>query len=385
MTSQAIFYVNPDTDGEEPDRQVITEGQAQLIACRLYAAARGYAAAGVHANLAGTHAGWRQAAADALEQVQNAGICAEDPAARAPVLVTYDGRELLSADGQPNPIGKLVAAWGVRVETALPPHALPQVNGYYKPESLHMWHRTMQDLWGIYARPAQGRPQPEPDIEDEPVDPLLFPALLALLEDETALHGLAARRREQTREEQERWQAALAEVRTAEEDAERKRSLLLDLLLEGTVPKSMITARRERLDAEIYRLGRERRRTHAFAAAALLSGEQESQIIEVARRVRPVLEGLTEGEQRRAAYFLQASLSAADEGQAQFFCLLPLVDDSQRGQAQGTAGRQRGKRSGAISEPLAASPEAPAEDYPLVWTVPLGTARAEAARWRAAA
>lgn len=51
MNSHVVLYINGNRSAESPAQQV--SAQAQLIACRLYAAARGFIVDGVHMNPGG--------------------------------------------------------------------------------------------------------------------------------------------------------------------------------------------------------------------------------------------------------------------------------------------------------------------------------------------
>lgn len=148
MTTFAALYVNSwAKQGEKTDRGSM---QAQLIACRAHAVACGYSVQGVFANLAGGRDGQRGASGDLLELVQNwlpSSNGSEEVGGL--VVIVYDGRQLLKEDGRPDPVARLIAAYGVRVESALPPHSVPEVNTYFEPAAVQIASQTMRDLLGV--------------------------------------------------------------------------------------------------------------------------------------------------------------------------------------------------------------------------------------------
>jgi hypothetical protein len=131
----------------------------------------------------------------------------------------------------------------------------------------------------------------------------------------------------------------------------------------------MIALRRESMDVQLRDLRRERRRAHAYVSAGALPDEEEALVVEMARCLRPVLAGLSADEQGRAARYLQLRSPAPGDGGAAACCLLPLVDETQRVDAQWVTRKERGRVACSLVVPPQRE-SSTAEDYPLVWTVP---------------
>lgn len=103
--------------------------------------------------------------------------------------------------------------------------------------------------------------------------------------------------------------------------------------------------------------------------AGSLSSASEDLIVEIAHHLIPVLEGLDAGESQRAAEYLQIKGDPQEDGSMRVTCMLPLVDESQRNNAEWTVRKVRGRAEQVLEVPPAQGPGTPAEDYPLAWTI----------------
>lgn len=380
MTTYATLYVNPWPKREEEPAQ--SSIQAQLIACRAYAVAHGYPVQGVFANLEGGRNCRHNTAAGLLEQVQNGPAAAHMKGQTNDlVVVVYEGRQLLDEHGKPDPIGRLIAAYGVRVESALPPHSVPEVNSYFKPEAVQVASKAMRDLLGVRTHAPIIKPSAAyvDDVDDaEPVREYVWRSLLDLLGDDQWLRRQICTQRASGSSRRELWLQALEGAQRAEAETETRRIKLLDLLLDEIINKQVLACRRAEMDGRLYALRCQRQQAHAFLAAPSLSPAAEELVVEIARCLVPVLEGLDPNERQRAAQYLQVNADPQDDGTMQVACLLPLVDESQRETAVWTVRKEQGQAVQMLIVPPAGGPDAAAEDYPLAWTISQATAAASA-------
>lgn len=358
MNNHAILYINHSRSTEQPARYVSV--QAQLVACRIYAAARGFTIDGVHVNTGDT-ADWTKTADGLFTQLQASLAAPEDT--RIHTVVVYDPTTFTDAGGKWDPLGELLRVYGIRVESALPPHQKP----FFESEADQLVRRIMLDLHA-----SQGA-HVTPKLRQIPVSyfelpPGVWESVLDLLGDEAQLRQLIATQRRAA--EQSRWLSQLELARSQEQGPERKRSELLERYLEGAVTRTELSERAHELELELHTLRAGRRRAHAALAACTLTPEAEEKVVEVARCIRDVLEGLSIEERQRAAGALNMTVgSASGTGDLRISCLLPLLDETQREEVEWSTRMVRGTVEVQLTVPPLQGPTAQAEDYLLTWTL----------------
>ncbi len=349
MTTIAWLYVDPPSVRAAEGRGAVHQ-QARLLACRTYAAARGYAVQEAFVAGQESRMALPQALLSLLERVQ-AGL-AHPPSVQQAVVV-YDLGAWQNEAGGADPLVDLLHASGVRLEGALPPHTLPAAR---RPDAGVL--RGV--LHGLFSIEPAGRLLPV-----EPLTPAVLPAgawqgLLDLLEDEGRLRDLAAVRPQGTagREDLRR---QLDAAREQEREIERRMGELLDGLLEGRLEKAHVSAAWAGLETELRSQRVERRRAHALLAGGPFPPALVEQAVVSARCLRRVLEGLSAEEAARAAGSLHVRAEAGG-----WTGLLPLVDDPARSTARWSARGARGRNTPAMETPPG-GPDAHPEDYPLAW------------------
>jgi hypothetical protein len=417
MTTQAALYLNPWLENDPDDLTGVAAPavrRARLVACRLYAAGRGYRIAGVHAAVDAPPHRRREAAAGLLDWAQRNAFTPDSalpvlpdkdrpdkdlpdkdrPNKDLPVIVVYDAGELVGRDGRPDAIGRLVAALGVRVETVLPPHTAEEINGYFAPEAVQLASRTVRNLLGTPGDPAPslgdepgirggGEEEAEADDADRPLETELYEELLDLLGDTGRLRTILGGQRDGGAR-QARWAEAHAGICRAEADAQRRRRKLLDLWLENLIDKPLLLHRRVQADAQLAALRQERRLAQAHLTACTLTPAQETLVLEVCRQLQGVLARLDPSGRRRVARYLDLHAVMEADGRERASCLLPIGDEPDEPEetlehapsAQPGAGRHGSHRRAASAAAGATAAADAADDlwetnwpsdYPLVW------------------
>jgi hypothetical protein len=362
MTVQAVLYVNTAylKDGEQPP--ALPCPLAQLIACRVYAAARGFDVKGAHVNWRSDPEAILPTLCSLLDQLMPNGSPAADSAYQ--VVVVYDRSAVRLTP--PDKIESLLGRHDVQVESVRAPHVVPAAD-------------TSQDrayrmfLRGLFGQPTLGGAPRAVVVEDEAAelpscDPAQWAALLALLGSESRVRAVVRQEQLAAAGARAHWLARLAEAREQEAAAHKEWDGLLDLLLDDVIDSSETIRRAGAQRVKADALAVERRRAHALADSAHTARDKEQLIVEIALGLHQALEGLAPAEQRRAARLLDLRVRrtpGADDSQVECSCLLPLVDESQREQV---VVKQSHKLSRIVTPPLG-GPDSPAEDYALAWTV----------------
>ena len=132
----------------------------------------------------------QQAVHRLLEQVQ--ANPASDEADRLDVIVVYDLADLQDRAGKWNQIAELLRMSGLRVEAAVPPHAVAADDWVPDP----VWQGVARRLFSIRPRSTEPRPKPSAAPLPVDVDPAAWRSLLDLLGDEQRLRALIAGRRQ---------------------------------------------------------------------------------------------------------------------------------------------------------------------------------------------
>lgn len=362
MAPQAVLYVNTAhlQDGEDPP--ALPSPLAQLIACRVYAAARGFDVKGEHVNWSSDP----EAVLPTLRGLLDQLMPNESPSADSPIqlVVVYDRSAVRLSP--PDKIESLLGRHDVQVESVRTPHVVAAAD-------------TPQDrayrmfLRGLFGQPTLSGAPRAVVVDDDtaklpPCDPVHWTALTALLGSESQLRAIVQQDRLGAAGGRAQLLARLAEAREQEAAAHEEWNGLLDLLLDKVIDGKEAARRADAQRVKADALAVARRRTHALADSARTATDKEQQIVEIALGLHQALDGLAPAEQRRAAHLLNLrarQMLATDCGQAECSCLLPLVDESQREQVQ--IKQQRG-RPKVVAPPLG-GPDSPAEDYVLAWTV----------------
>lgn len=360
MNEHAVLYINRSRSTEPIARPV--SAQAQLVACRLYAAARGFIVDGVHVN-SDDAAQWTKTADSLFTQIQ-ASLAAPE-AARLHTVVVYDPTTFKGAGGKLDPLGELLRVYGIRVESALPPHQTT----FHESEADQLVRRIMQDLHAVQGESVT------PKLRQTPVSYVELPSgvwdsLLDLLGDEVRLRQIIATQRSAGDAERNHWLNELELARSQEQGPEWKRSELLERYLEGAITRPELSEQAHKLELELHSLRAGRRRAHAAYAACMLAPEIEQRVVEIAGCIRGGLEGLSVEEQQRAAGALNILVDPTPgAGDLRISCLLPLIDETQREEVACSTRLVRGTVEVKLTVPPLHGPTAPAEDYPLTWRV----------------
>jgi hypothetical protein len=315
----------------------------------MYAIGRGYTVHSVHANLdGGAGQETSRQVCSALLDLVHGGPAPAHPETDAGasgdnlVVVVYDVHELLNKEGGPDAIAKMIAACGVRVESALPPHTAEEINGYFPAEALPLASGLIRSLlrketfpgaglppapvWGGTRLDAAAAEGPEFGLP-EPISDAAWDGLLNLLGDEDRLGALVAAQRADAGA-RAFWLDARDAARQAEAEAERRSNVLLDLLLEGSFDRELLRLRLRLAETQIRTLRQKRRTAEAHVAACELPPAAEDLLVAVGHSLLPALDAADGATRARIAAYMQFHAVAGCDGAVQVSCLLPLVDES---------------------------------------------------------
>ncbi|MFN8463893.1 MAG: hypothetical protein U0X20_00020 [Caldilineaceae bacterium] len=342
--------------------------RARLIACRVYAAARGFAVRDQYTPSSSDPMQPQRAMEMLLEQVQ--ANPASDDADRLDVIVVYDLAELRNADGKWNPIAELLRMSGLQVEAAMLPHMVAPAD--WTPDLV--WQSVARRLFSIRAH--SGEPKPKPAGAPTPVDvnPTAWRSLLYLLEDEQRLRAQIAGQRQP--DELPARADQLAAARLREWAPEWRKNELLEQLLAGETTREELAISVGQLEVELCALRLERRQAHARLAACTASSDLEDTVVEIAGCIAQALTGLAEEDRQRAAGLLHLRTNTMTNGSLIVSCLLPLVDETQRECVLWSSTKSKGQLFFGLTVPPLGGNAAAPEDYALTWDANAGLQRA---------
>jgi hypothetical protein len=368
MNQIAALYVGRQArEGGDVAHQV-SRMQAQMVACRVYAAARGFFVREAFAAGPGREP-WIRNTSKLLERVQvNPALALEE---QLHVLVLYASGALGATAGGEDALARLLRLSGVRVEAVQPPHVVAEAGG------------PGAEAWQEFARPLffgapvlqEARTKPAAPPEALAADEAVWRSFLTLLHDEQRLRGAIAAQQQEDDQGLPAQREQLEDARRQESLAEWRMGELLDLLLDRKISEEAFSSQARSLAAELRDRRLARRRAHAVLAGRHPTPQLVDRIVLTAAMVAPALECLPPAERQRAAGFFQLRSEPAQGGQS-LACLLPLVDDSVREAASWSVKPRQGCNELGLTVPPLGGSEADPEDFLLGWR--LAGAAAEA-------
>lgn len=364
MTTYAAIYMDSRPDSlREPEPSF----RARLIACRVYAAARGFAVRDQYTPSSSDPMQPLGAVHMLLEQVQ--ANPASGGADRLDVIVVYDLADLRNADGKWNPIAELLRMSGLQVEAAMPPHVVATAD--WTPDTV--WQSVARRLFSIRAH--SGEPKPKPAAAPTPVavNPAAWRSFLDLLGDEQRLRAQIADDRQP--DELPARADQLAAARLREWVPEWRKNELLEQLLAGEISREELASSVGQLEVQLRTLRFERRQAHAWLAACTATRELEDTVVEIAGCIAQALTGLADEDQQRAAGLLHLRTNTMTNGSLIVSCLLPLVDETQRECVLWSSKKAKGQLVFDLTVPPLGGNAAAPEDYALTWDANAGPLR----------
>lgn len=366
MNQIAALYVGRRAEDDEGDGDLarrVMGMRAQMVACRVYAAARGFFVRDAYA--AGpTQEQWTRNTCKLLERVQvNPALAVEE---RLHVLVLYDWDALGAAGGAAasgeDALAQLLRLGGVRVEAVQPPHVVAEAGG---PCDL-AWQEFARTMFSGAPVVQEARSKPIPPPEPIPVGDAVWLSFLALLNDEQRLRRAVAAQQEEAGQELPVRMERLDDARRQEWMSAWRMGELLDLLLDRKISQEEFATHVRSLETELQERRLARRRAHAALALSRPSPELVDRVVLTAVHISRALEGLQRAERQRAAGLFQIRSEPTPDGPA-ISCLLPLVDDRERESVVWSGKRVQGRDELALAVPPRGGSGADPEDFLLQW------------------
>jgi site-specific DNA recombinase len=159
------------------------------------------------------------------------------------------------------------------------------------------------------------------------VDDVVWRAVTDILLDEGNLRQAIAAQRAGAHDAVRPLTDQMAALQSTREDLERKLQALIDLFLDGSMPRHIVEGRKNLLKANLDALDEQERRLRGEMAAAALTEQAEESLAEVARAIRAGAAELSFEERRRIVMLLQVKVQALSKTQLKVSCLLPLTMD----------------------------------------------------------
>jgi site-specific DNA recombinase len=185
---------------------------------------------------------------------------------------------------------------------------------YRCPGTIDRPHRTQCDL----------RFQRYADLVDDAV----WRGILEVLLDESNLRQAIAAQRAGAQNTLQPLADKLEALQGTRQDLERKLQALIDLFLDGSLPRHIAEGRKNLLKANLDALDEEERRVRGEMAAAALTTQAEESLLDVARTIRQGAAELSFEEKRRIVMLLQVKVQVLSKTQLKIGCLLPMTLDA---------------------------------------------------------
>jgi len=150
-------------------------------------------------------------------------------------------------------------------------------------------------------------------IRQEPLERVVWEAVTQLLLDPENLRAEMVRRREQAQELHRAHLEQLDKLESQIQDIDRKMGILLDYLLNGTFPESVIEERKRDLLARQRQLEAEAKRIKSDMEMHTLTPKQEEEILAFAKRVSEGLTNASFEEKRRILELIDLRVDVIDD------------------------------------------------------------------------
>ena len=157
------------------------------------------------------------------------------------------------------------------------------------------------------------------------VDDAVWRAITEILLDENNLRQAIRAQRTQAQASVQPLEDRLEALQSTRQELERKLQALIDVFLDGSMPRSIAEGRKKLLTANLAALEEEEKRVRGQMAAATLTPKAEESLLDVARAIRQGATELPFEEKRRIVMLLQVKVRVLSKTQMKVSCLLPMT------------------------------------------------------------